>query len=328
MIGLGILLSIIFKVFIFRNVEQHPYIYDLAITIALTIIIWEGNLRIDSYLNQKMPWVRAAHKRIFTQLIIAIPYSLLVLFIGMFGYHRIVCNGDAMILEQVRGSYLVSIFVTVSLLSIEIGFQFFKNWKASLLEVEKYKTESVNAQLQNLKHQVNPHFLFNNLSVLSSLVYKNQDKAVEFINELSKVYRYVLDNRNNELVLLSDELLFLNHYMYLLKIRFDENIVFTINEIEQSVIHYLPPMCLQMLVENAIKHNEVSIAKPLHVNIYRQSNTLVVENNLQPRSHVEDSFKTGLKNIQTRYAFFTDEKVEIIQTEKTFKVILPLVATT
>jgi len=187
------------------------------------------------------------------------------------------------------------------------------------------KTENANAQLLNLKNQLNPHFLFNNLSVLTSLVYKSQDKAVEFINELSKVYRYVLENKNIELTLLDDELSFLDHYIYLLKIRFNGNLIFKINIDENSRNQYLPPMCLQMLVENTIQHNESSQQNPLTVNIYTSNNQLVVENTIQPRTDKVESSKMGLANMQSRYSFFTEDKVSILNDNNVFKVALPLI---
>lgn len=117
--------------------------------------------------------------------------------------------------------------------------------------------------------------MFNNLSVLSSLVYKNQDKAVDFINELSKVYRYILENKNVELVSLQEELEFLENYIYLLKIRFGENIIFDIR-IDETQNSFLPPMCLQILVENTIQHNETSQANTLKIAIFTENNRLIV----------------------------------------------------
>ena len=180
-------------------------------------------------------------------------------------------------------------------------------------------------QLQNLKNQLNPHFLFNNLSVLTSLVYKNQDKAADFINELAKVYRYVLDTKNSELVPLQEELDFINHYIFLQKIRFEDSISFEIKIEESKKSDYLLPMCLQMLVENTIQHNETSQANPLKVLIYTDNDSLVIENPILSRSHISESTKTGIKNIKQRYSFFTDKKVIVSNNGKVFKVILPLI---
>ena len=189
-------------------------------------------------------------------------------------------------------------------------------------DIEK---EQIKTNLELLKNQLNPHFLFNNLSVLSSLIYKNQDKAVEFINELSKVYRYVLDN-NSELVTLKEEMEFLNHYIYLLKIRFENSISFTTEIDETNYNDFIPPMCLQTIVENTIQHNEASQANPLQVSIYTKNNSLYVENSIQPRSDLKESSKTGLDNIQARYSFFTEDKVEIIKDDKVFRVKMPLIS--
>jgi len=194
-----------------------------------------------------------------------------------------------------------------------------------MFEAEKYKTESVKAQLQNFKNQINPHFLFNNLSVLSSLVYKDQDKAVSFINQLSKVYRYLLDNRNNELIILDEELTFVNSYNYLLQIRFDTNIVLKIDIHEKYLNTLIAPMVLQMLIENAIKHNEISSEKPLIIAVSVFENHLVVANNLQLRSNNEVSTKTGLQNIKDRYKYFTDKDIEVIQNQNLFTVKIPLI---
>ncbi len=167
--------------------------------------------------------------------------------------------------------------------------------------------------------------MFNNLSVLSSLVYKNQDKAVDFINELSKVYRYVLESNNSELVTLQEEMEFLQHYIYLLKIRFENSISFEIKIEENKKQAFVLPMCLQMLVENTIQHNVASQANPLKVLIYTENNSLVVENQIQARSDFHESSKTGLINLKSRYSFFTDEKIEIWNDNTNFKVILPLI---
>ena len=145
------------------------------------------------------------------------------------------------------------------------------------------------------------HFLFNNMSILSSLVYKDADKAASFINQLSQVYRYLLDNKNNELVTLNNELTFIKSYTYLLQLRFDKSIAFDFDIPENTLTHSIPPMSLQMLIENAIKHNEVSEDLPLTILIKAASNEIIVSNNLQPRNTKEALSGTGLQNIKDRY---------------------------
>jgi LytS/YehU family sensor histidine kinase len=158
------------------------------------------------------------------------------------------------------------------------------------------------------------------------LVYKDQDKAVDFINQLSKVYRYLLDNRNSELVTLENELTFIKSYIYLLQIRFDTNIEFKI-DVESEFMHKLiPPLSLQILIENAIKHNEISNEMPLTISINVFENQLMIVNNLQLRTNHEPSSKTGLQNIKDRYKHFTDRELEIIENEKSFIVKIPLLS--
>jgi two-component system, LytTR family, sensor kinase len=323
MLGIGLMMSSLFKPLFFR---RDPFFDDVFVTIIIaTVVIFEGNLRIDSWLGKKYSWITMPKQRIIIQFLASLFYTIFLLYILMFVIHVLKSGNYVLINPKMKQVFVPAIFSTITVLAIDIGHQFFKAWKKSLIEVEKYKTESANAQLQNLKNQLNPHFLFNNLSVLTSLVYKDQDKAVDFINELSKVYRYVLDSKNTELVSLQEELTFLGHYIYLLKIRFESSISFDLTIGETTQQRYLPAMCLQMLVENAIQHNEASQAKPLHVRIYTEHSHLVIENPLQPRSDKTESSQMGLKNIESRYAFFTTEKIEITQDGKVFKVVLPLI---
>lgn len=323
-IGIAILAALLYKLLFFRIEEVFDR--DIILTTLMVLLIWQGNIQIDKWLNTQYAWIDNPKKRLILQIVACTVFTTVTLFVIMYILHQLKFADGRVINRKMIETFIPTLCITYVLLAINISRQFFKSLKDSLLEVEKYKTESVNAQLENLKNQLNPHFLFNNLSVLTSLVYKNQDKAVEFINELSKVYRYVLDNKNAELVSLQEELAFLEHYIYLLKIRFGDNIEFLINVDKNTEGGYLPPMCLQMLVENTIQHNETSQAKPLKVQIYIENNHLIVENPIQPRSDKTDSSQMGLKNIQSRYAYFTHEKVEILNDGKVFKVVLPLIS--
>jgi sensor histidine kinase YesM len=322
-IAISIVSAMLFKLLFFPI--KHFAEFDLIVISLLIFILWQGNFMIDQILNDKYSWVKNPQKRLRIQVIVSVIFTSLFLFVFMYTLHQIRFGDGRIINRKMIEIFPISLCLTFSVLAVHVGKQFFNAFKNSLLELEKYKTESVNAQLQNLKNQLNPHFLFNNLSVLSSLVYKNQDRAVDFINELSRVYRYVLDNTNSELVSVQQELDFINHYIYLQKIRFEEGLSFQVTIDDTIKSFYLLPMCLQTLVENTIQHNETSQACPLHVLIYTQDNTLVIENKIQLRTDGVNSSGLGLKNIKIRYAFFTNEKVEIINDGTVFKVILPLI---
>jgi two-component system LytT family sensor kinase len=322
-LGIAIAITLFFKIVFFRLDEFLDW--DLLYIIALVLIIWFGNNLIDKWLNTKHPWIENAKKRVTIQSLLSVVFTSISLFTLMYLLHQLRFGDGRIINHKMIEIFPPAILFTFALLAAKIGSEFFMALKNSLIEIEIHKTESANAQLQNLKNQLNPHFLFNNLSVLTSLVHKNQDKAVSFINELAKVYRYVLDTKNSELISLQEELEFLNHYIYLQKIRFEERILFHINIDQSKKSDYLLPMCLQLLVENTIQHNETSIANPLHVLIYTEKNALIIENLIKLKTNVPDSTKTGLKNIEKRYSFYTDEKVNIFNDGKVFKVILPLI---
>ena len=323
MIIVGVIISFILETVAVE--KGGARVFGFLTSIIITILVWEGNLRIDYLLNLKFLWEKNPGKRILIQLALCLIFTTTTIYCSMLLFNKYVCEFPAEAKDKfVVVAVVIGILVSIILLSIEIGSQFFGNWKRSLVEVEKYKTESLQAQLQNLKDQINPHFMFNNLSVLSSLVYKDQDKAVDFINQLAKVYRYVLDSRNSELVSLKEELNFMESYLYLLQIRFEKSLIIQMNIPDKCKDLVLPPMALQMLVENAIKHNEVSEEFPLVLTIEIDRSKLVVSNTLQLRRSPEVSCKTGLKNIKERYKYFSEELVEVEETKQIFLVRLPL----
>lgn len=322
-LGIAIAITFFFKIVFFRL--EHFLDWDLFFIVAIVLIIWQGNEFIDNWLNKRYPWIENARKRLTIQSLLSVFFTSITLFSLMYLLHQLRFGDGKIINRKMIEIFPPAILFTFALLAFKIGSEFFMALKNSLLEFERYKTETANAQLQNLKNQLNPHFLFNNLSVLTSLVYKNQDKAVAFINKLAKVYRYVLDTKSTELVSLEEELSFLNHYIYLQKIRFEDNILFEIKIEEKQKSAYLLPMCLQILVENTIQHNETSKANPLKVFIYSENNSLIIENPIKLRSNVVDSTKMGLKNIEMRYSYFSDQKVIVSNNGKNFKVILPLI---
>lgn len=320
--GIAMLLKLIIT---FPSNDLSNQLFGILESIIITVLIWEGTLRYDRYLDKKFPWDKFLKKRILFQLVPSTVYVSTVILVVLAAFDSYVCP----LPFDDKQKLLIIVFVmaflfSIALLSLEISFQFFRKWKQSLLEVEQYKSETALARLENLKNQINPHFLFNNMSVLSSLVYKDQDKAVDFINQLSKVYRYLLDSGSCELTTLEDEMQFLQSYTYLLNIRYSPNIHFDIAVSEDALKTHIPPMSVQLLIENAIKHNEISSAAPLSISIRSEEMWLIVENNLQLRSTVENGSGTGLKNIRSRYQFFTDREPEIVATDSHFHVKIPL----
>ncbi|MEM6966702.1 MAG: histidine kinase [Bacteroidota bacterium] len=183
---------------------------------------------------------------------------------------------------------------------------------------------NVKARFDILKNQINPHFLFNSMNILSALIPKDAQKAVAFTNQFSKLYRSLLQLREQQLISLEEELEFVNAFLHLQKIRFDEALHLKM-DIDHARGFSLPPFSLQLLVENAIKHNVVSEKNPLTIFIKREEDFLTVSNNLQPRNSMEESTGTGLLNLKHRYDLLGMEGMEIQKTENLFEVKIPLI---
>ncbi|MFD2936642.1 sensor histidine kinase [Spirosoma flavum] len=193
------------------------------------------------------------------------------------------------------------------------------------VRAERLEKENVQAQFAALKSQVNPHFLFNSLSILSSLVHADAELSEKFIDQLSRAYRYILEQKDNERVLLKTELEFIQAYRFLLNIRFENKFDVVINVPEADQTRYsIAPLTLQLLVENAVKHNRMSVKEPLKVHIQIDEDCLIVKNNLQLRPQSETSTGMGLQNIITRYGLLTDRPVWVGETEGNFVIKIPL----
>jgi two-component system LytT family sensor kinase len=311
---------------IMPNKQQSPnQLWNLISCIVITFFVWEGNIQIDTSLNKYLSWEDKVKTRILAQLLISTFYTIFTIYFSLYFFNTFICkmpkeNQNMFLIPSIT----IGVFTSFIIISVDLSRQFFFQWKSSIVELEKHKLESTQAQLQNLKNQINPHFLFNNLSVLSSLVYSNQDKAIDFINQLAKVYRYILDNNSSELTTLKEELTFIESYIFLLEIRFSTNIRFELKILPDTLNKKIPPLSLQILIENAIKHNEISDQQPLLIQIKSSQNHILVSNNLQLRRNKEISSQVGLKNIQERYAFFTSEKINIEKNIQSFQVTIPL----
>ncbi|MCF0055378.1 sensor histidine kinase [Dyadobacter sp. CY356] len=195
------------------------------------------------------------------------------------------------------------------------------------IRAERSEKEAALSQFEALKSQISPHFLFNSLSILTSMVHEDADLSEKFVKQLSKVYRYILEQRDHELVSLETELEFIKAYTFLLQIRFENKfeILVDISAADQKR-YQIPPLTLQLLVENAVKHNRMSVQEPLKVHLFREAEFLVIQNTWQPREQPETSTGIGLPNIINRYALFTDQKVLSGHQNDFFTVKIPLLS--
>jgi len=299
---------------------RKEYLLISFFSFILWVLLWRGNSLLTNLVDSKISWFKFPTKRLVVGLLATIVYSLLAVISAMTVF--------SMIFNFSFGKYFLwtiyfSVIVTIIISLVLHSREFLLRGRKATLDAEILQKENIRARYETLKSQVSPHFLFNSLNALTNLVYEDQDKAAKFIKQLSEVYRYVLDTRDKEVVSLEDEKRFLDSYLFLQQIRFGSKLKLDVSlEGESSLV---APLVLQMLVENAIKHNVISEEDPLNIRIYTDGNFIVVENDLQKKSVLMNgSPGLGLDNIAKRYEFLSDKKVEVIQTDK-FVVKLPLI---
>ncbi|RYZ26393.1 MAG: histidine kinase [Sphingobacteriales bacterium] len=224
---------------------------------------------------------------------------------------------------------LVSFLFTLPIAAIYEGQHLYRQWWTTYYEAEQLKKENLQSQLDSLKAQINPHFLFNSLSTLSSLVTEDAKQAERFIEELASVYRYVLQTNEQLLTTLDNELTFIRAYFNLLQMRFGRSVELEITVDQRYDDFLVPPLTLQLLVENAVKHNVALPTKPLLIRIYTDdAHNLFVVNSLQKKQNVIPSNRTGLANITTKYRLLKQPEVVVRQTGDCFQVMIPLIEVT
>lgn len=275
-------------------------------------------------LDKKLPWLQFPLRRLIVQFVLTIVIMMLIIVVaipllGLIWNQQI--TSDVFLSQMFFMMKIAFSFLFVGALLTNAIF-FFKNWKEAAVQQEILKRQQLALHYETLKSQVNPHFLFNNLNSLTSLISINPEKAIHFVKKLSDVYRYVLDQKDHELVDLETELKFVESYIYLQKIRFENNLEVKINVQPKNL--KVIPLSVQMLVENVIKHNEISDKNPMQISISTTDNQfLVVENKLQKKNGTEGN-GSGIQNISDRYKFFTDKQVEISISNEMFRISIPL----
>jgi len=280
-------------------------LFWLVISVILTSSIAYLIVSEVIWLEKKLPWKKHQVLRIGAELLLT-NITVTVLMIGtsfiLFPLHDMMGLEHGMTFEEhLFEEITMGIVMNMLLVSLAEGTFFFNQWKNSVLLSERLERENMQSQLEVLKSQVNPHFLFNSLNVLSSLVHADADKAEEFIDEFASVYRYILNIQGKTVVTLREELHFLDSYIFLQKIRFKEGLKMHLHIDAEQLGNCLPPLALQMLVENAIKHNVVGKEKPLHIRIFTKEKSLHIVNDLQVRQDEPSGTGMGLKNLRERY---------------------------
>ncbi|RAI97581.1 histidine kinase [Chitinophaga skermanii] len=303
---------------------QHEYnIYEViansTITFVFSLFVWYYNmLTLPVYSNHEVARGFSVYPLLKNLLV-----GILVMFLLSYIQQLILTHinfGPVMLMFEVRGVLINLTFY----MFIHMIYQSYQNQRVSI-ELERSKMDNLAAQYELLRQQVNPHFLFNTLNTLKYMVESNDEHSVDFILKLSDFYRFTLENRKLDLIRVEEELKILDAYVFLLKARFEEGFEVNVQIEKPTQQTMMPPFTLQLLVENAIKHNIVAPNKTLHVNIYKEGAHIVISNNVQPKITPEASTGIGLENINERYHHLLGKNIDIQPSTTTFTVKLPLI---
>lgn len=288
------------------------------------VFLWVGNRLITKGLNWMLPWQRFGNIRFFSHLFIGLLYLLLISN-GAYFVLKLAMTEDPPRPEQIAVVNLYAIIFFVPVFSVYFGLLFLRNWRQSALVSEKLQKENIRTQLELLKSQLDPHFLFNNLNILSSLIDLDVERSKVFLQKFSDVYRLNLKSRSEDLISLREELDYIEAYGYLLSTRFGDSIRIETSVPDKFLNRFLPPLTLQILLENAIKHNLITEKKPLLIEIGIHNQDLWVKNNLSPKpQNPKEKSGKGLENIKKRYYYYGSRNLIVEKSETEFLVIVPL----
>lgn len=308
------------------TITDSPYYVSMLFCIFYTFLSWNTAYYIVCFLRKKFGGSYQTKKRLMYEvpLIIISMFLINIVLAYFIDIYIIGCDFNWAVRWRIP---ILAVVFSLCIVSVYESVYIYHQLQASILESQKFQTENIKSQFEVLKNQIDPHFLFNSLNTLASIIEENKYVAINFAEKLSQVYRYILQNKDKELIDLATELEFVNSYIFLLKIRFENKLIANFNVDEKYYQTFVPPLSLQILVENAIKHNILSSAKPLQIDIYINENThITIKNNLQPKNILPSlSHKIGLDNIIKRYEYLTKKSVQITKTNEIFEVNLPLI---
>jgi len=320
LVGVSIIIGYMFS-FVLNS--DFTFIHVFLQSIFSTTLIWGGCISIVVYTWKKYPWERVPVRH----LIIEISAIVLLLTVFFLGSNTVMyLKGKTTFTEGLR-SYIIDIVITTIITflitTIHEAVFFYQQWKLNFSKSISLEKDNLEARYNALKAQVNPHFLFNSLNSLMNLL-DNNPPAEQYVQDLSDYLRYVLLGNSREAVTLKEELDNLEKFFHLQKLRFNENLHVEITIQPTSMQLEIPPLALQMLVDNCIKHNIISAQHPLTIKIFDNGRSITVVNNLQLKVS-QQSTGQGLKNIEGRFRFIAGEPIRIEKTDNEFSVTIPII---
>ncbi|MBO0952595.1 sensor histidine kinase [Fibrella forsythiae] len=305
------------------------FIIATLLTLAVSLAAWFGNNAAGLYLNRLFPGIDQTITRLLWLLVwCALVGWLCCVF--LYGCYHLI-NSPSLPMQPSRLPWvlLFNLLVVLMVITLYEGIRAFERWERALRETEELKKANLQSQFDSLRSQINPHFLFNSLNTLSSLIEEDPMQAEQFVGEMASVYRYLLRANETLLAALDNELTFAQSYFHLLHTRYGSNIHLEQIIDERFYNYLLPPLTLQLLLENAVKHNVILPEQPLHISIRTEAgNQLVVRNNLQRKKARILSNQVGLTNIATQYRLLGGGDIRVEEDDQFFTVTLPLIRQT
>lgn len=293
-------------------------------TIMLAFIIWQGNRYLLFSLRSYFDWFNRPLRKIIALILAVTFFTVPISTLMLIGWYQLFNNGQVN-WEVVTTSTLVIMICVLFITHVYETVFLVKDTESEMVRAEQLERAKAVAELQTLKNQIDPHFMFNSLNTISYLIDESPDKAKAFNEHLADVYRYILQNKSRDLIVVQEELLFLQDYFSLQEIRYGEAVRLHVDIPEEVVTGYLmPPISLQILAENAFKHNEFSAKNPLRITITYRNEKLEIENKIVRKTPGNHSAKVGLANLQERYRLTTTKSIEIVDTDTIFLVRLHL----
>lgn len=323
----AILIGLMFPGLIFHEQctnDAEMFLKSWLISAVIAYLVWEGNVHLTQWIYNKLSWEDNVIKRLAIQSVVILGYSLSVIIGGTIMWHSTMPI-PPMQQEDWVITITVSTLMVITILAVHERIYFFRSWQDSELTAEQLKTQYAEAQYDALKMQVNPHFLFNSFNTLSSIIPEDPIKAIDFVHKMSDVYRYILLSNSKPLATIKEELAMVKAYSFLLKTRFEDDFTVEISG-DVNLSGQIPPVSLQMLIENAVKHNEVTPDNPLVLTIQIQSEKIIVSNKMAPKKlSNEESTGMGLMHIKKRYEIIPKLGFEIQNKNNYFVVTLPVI---
>jgi len=306
--------------------EQDIWLYSFPVLYIQGVFSWYLHVAVMHWLRHKFPDIKQTALRLGLLGLAHVAMSFLTFIILIYAYKEFEFLNFEYSSYKIKVALFMAIALTMVATTMWEADYTFNQWKKSAAEKEKLEQLSIQQEFHTLKSQVNPHFLFNCFNTLSSLISEDKKLAEAFLDELSKVYRYLLRNNENSMSTLHAEISFIESYYRLLKTRHGEAVEIKMDIDRKYEDYMLPSLSLQLLVENAVKHNVLSKNKPLLIDIFSTAgNKLVINNNLQRRTVKVNSHGIGLKNIELKYRLLGQQGFQVLEDSKNFSVVLPLI---